>query len=93
MENGDGLIRILDARQFDDDTIVALGLDQWLGDAEAVDPLFDDTLGGVQLIGRHWGAVGGLRLKEHLETTLKIETLVDLDVAVDAEEMDSAVRR
>jgi hypothetical protein len=80
-----------DARQLQQDLVVADGLDHRLGDAEAVDapvddaarPLvvLDDALAGRDLLGLH--------LEHELRSALEVQTEMGLDLLVDREVADA----
>ena len=71
-ERLDGLFRIIDAGQFDDDAVLALKLDQRFGHTEAVHATLDDNLGSLHVFGRNRLTDRGLRLKEHLSAALQV---------------------
>jgi ABC-type transport system involved in cytochrome bd biosynthesis fused ATPase/permease subunit len=78
------LIGVFDAWQFHNDALLTLELHQRLGDAQAVDAVFDDHAGRFhrpcvelrRLVRRNVG------FQQDLQTALQIEALVDGDVVI-----------
>src|SRR6266550_296532 len=81
------LLNVVDARQLEQDLVVANGLDDRLGNAETVDAAVDDPSRAVVVVG-HALAGGDLvefHLKEELRATLQVEPEVGLDLLVHLE--------
>ncbi len=73
----DGRIRVLDARQLDDDAALAFALDDRLRKAERVDALFHDRDDAVHGIVIDLRDVGVLRLEHDMRAALQVEALPD----------------
>ena len=73
----DGRIRVLDARQLDDDAALAFALDDRLREAERVDALFHDRDDAVHGIVIDLRDVSVLRFKHDMRAALQVEALPD----------------
>jgi hypothetical protein len=71
----DRLLRVVDARQLDDDLVVAAGLDQRLADAEAVDAPLEGPPRPLQRFLVDLLAGDRARLHHDLEPALEVEPL------------------
>jgi hypothetical protein len=77
LQNPNRFLRIRDTRQFDDDLVIASRLNQRLADAETIDPAFERAASAFQRILVNGLAGNRAGLQDDLESSLKIETLMD----------------
>ena len=78
-----GLLRLLvvgDARQLDEDPVLALADQGGLGDTEGVHAAAQDLEGLVDVLGVGRRLLGALRLEDELRAAPEVEAQVGLDV-------------
>ena len=81
-DNVDRLFRIGDAGEFDNDLVVAAGLDKRLTDAELVDAALDRVPGPGERLRGNVPAVRWIGFEKNLKAALKIEALMDVDLVL-----------
>ena len=71
---------LVDARQLDEDAVLALAHERGLGDTEGVHATAQHLEGLVDVLRVGRGLLGALRLEDELRAALEVETEVGLDV-------------
>ena len=71
------IVRILDARQLDDDAPCALPLDDRLGEPQLVDAFFHDAHDALHGVVVHLRLFGILRLEDDVGTALQVKSLTN----------------
>jgi hypothetical protein len=74
-------VAIGDARQLNQDAVLALELDDRLGDAQAVDAVLDDAPRRLHLLRRGRRAARQVGGEQDLQSALQVEALLELQVA------------
>jgi hypothetical protein len=77
LEDVDGLLGVVDAWKFDQNLVTATGLDQWFRHTERVDATLECVARTIECRLVDGPAIGGFRLHQDLEATLKVKTLPD----------------
>src|SRR5438105_1380899 len=80
-----GLLKVIDARQLEEDLVLADRLNHRLRDAETVDATVDDTSRAVVVVGDTLPRrdLAGVHLEQKLRPALEVKPEVGLDLLVD----------